>query len=255
MKESEVEHQPLAKEVEVQVAVSNITGDEVTTFQVTSKVTGLGLRRAVAERMSAPVDSARLLLDGEAVVDDAWVVPESRGHETLKFVLIKIIVPRHIQPFPLLSDNYWSTAATAWDDGDFLRKLFADRPDAALASVTLTQNEGCVKGIRCIYRTSDGEVEAPRHDESWRGGYYVYHWPEVPPVTLVLEEGERINLVKARVGEILDGLELFTDRGQRVAAGGQGGNLHQVDIEEGSCVVGFSGHENCVLVRLGFYLL
>ena len=38
-------------------------------------------------------------------------------------------------------------------------------------------------------------------------------------------------------------------------AGGQGGNLHQVDIEEGFCVVGFSGHENGVLVRLGFYLL
>lgn len=248
------EKQTLAEKAPVMVIVSNIAGEEVITFHTTSEETGLGLRRKVAERMSASVDTVRLVLDGEAV-GDVWVVPESS--ETVKLLFIRVAMPRHIQPLACDSNNFWNRSAEAWDDGDFLRRLFSERSDAELASVTLTHNEGCVKGIRCTYRTAAGEVNAPRHDcPSRYTGFYAGNWPDVPPATLVLEEGERINRVTARTGEVLDRLELFTDRGQSVAVGGDGGDFRQVDLEEGSYVIGFSGHENSgVLVRLGFYLL
>jgi len=242
----------LAEKAPVPVIVSNIAGEEVITFHTTSEETGLGLRRKVAERMNASVDTVRLVLEGEAV-GDVWVVPES--YETVKLLFISVVMPRHIQPLALDSDNFWNKSAEAWDDGDFLRTLFSERSDAELASVTLTQNEGCVKGIHCTYRTAAGEVNAPRHDCP-SSGFYADNWPDVPPATLVLEEGERINRVTARTGEVLDRLEIFTDRGQSVAVGGNGGSFREVDFEEGSYVIGFSGHENSgVLVRLGFYLL
>jgi hypothetical protein len=180
-----------------------------------------------------------------------------KNAESWKAAPANVTLPgsKHLQPLPLSVGNVWSEKATLFDDAPFLKKLLASHPEAELASITIKQNKGCVLGVQCRYRTNQAVIDAPLHNGGGVMGWYASNWPQKPDVTLVLEPGEHIDRVIVRTGEIIDRLELHTDRGQSVIAGGPGGGDKTIEMEKGSYVFGFSGHEYAgVLVRLGFHV-
>eukprot|EP00411_Alexandrium_monilatum_P109129 CAMPEP_0175703384 /NCGR_PEP_ID=MMETSP0097-20121207/36491_1 /TAXON_ID=311494 /ORGANISM="Alexandrium monilatum, Strain CCMP3105" /LENGTH=283 /DNA_ID=CAMNT_0017010675 /DNA_START=17 /DNA_END=868 /DNA_ORIENTATION=+ len=242
-----------AGSLEVQVA-NLMTGALVATVPLGPGEDCGVLKARIAEQAGKPKGKIRLVLDGDALAD-SWRPPSGADPVRLGLVIVQRTEPDHVEPLPLLQGNYWSDHSRQFDDGPLIRKLLEEDPTAELASVRLTQSEGCVMGIRCKYRTQDGVVEAEPHDEEGYG-WYASHWPRRDSVELELAPGERIVRVVARTGEIMDRLELHTDQGQCVAAGGAGGADRRVEIEQGSHVIGFSGHRNGgVLIRLGFHIV
>mmetsp|Transcript_27923 Transcript_27923/g.59126 ORF Transcript_27923/g.59126 Transcript_27923/m.59126 type:complete len:263 (+) Transcript_27923:62-850(+) len=242
-------------EVAIDVHISNLlTGAPIATFKVKASETGGDLKVKLAEYTGKQASKLRLVFDGDAI-GDAWRPAAVCGPVALGMCVVQRTDPEHIEPLPLLQTNYWSTAATPFDDGEFLRGLLQEDPTAELASVKLIQSEGCVKGICCKYRTQTGIVDAPAHDEQGYG-FYSDRWPESAAAVLEMEPGEHIVRVLAKTGEILDRLELHTDLGKSVIAGGDGGGAAKVDIEQGSHIFGFSGHRaGGVMVRVGFHIM
>eukprot|EP00420_Gonyaulax_spinifera_P019685 CAMPEP_0197908264 /NCGR_PEP_ID=MMETSP1439-20131203/66533_1 /TAXON_ID=66791 /ORGANISM="Gonyaulax spinifera, Strain CCMP409" /LENGTH=266 /DNA_ID=CAMNT_0043529747 /DNA_START=44 /DNA_END=844 /DNA_ORIENTATION=+ len=212
------------------------------------------LKTKLSDQTGHPPSKIRLVMGGDALAN-SWCPPSDSAPLELGLCIVHRTNPEHSEPLPLKQGNYWSDNATPFDDGEFIAKLLQEDPSAELASVQLTQSEGCVWGVSCEYRCEAGVVPSPPHDQ--RGyGWYAGNWPEREAVKLELAPGERIVRVVARAGEIVDRLELHTDLGQSIAAGGEGGSARRVDIEQGAHVIGFSGHRNGgVLVRLGFHVM
>lgn len=237
----------------IEVRIDNIvSGTPVATLTMSAAEDCSSLKARLSELLGKPSGKIRLVLHGSALAN-SWRPPSDSGPLQLGLCFVSRTDPEHVEPLPLARGNYWSDNATSFDDGEFLAKLLLEDPMAELASVQLAHNGECVWGILCEYRTKDGIVAAPQHNLR---GYGWYANGEEQAVKLELAPGERIVRVMARCGEIMDRLELHTDLGQSIAAGGDGGSAVKVDIEQGTHVFGFSGHRSAgALVRLGFHIM
>jgi len=251
----DAEAAPAAAAAATEVVVGNVfTGARVATLSAAAGETAKTIKARLASEMGVPCGKLRLVLDGDAL-GDGWLVPPGAGRLNLGLGIVQRTEPEHLEPLALVEGNYWSTSATPFDDGEFLRDLLLKDPSAELAAVRLTHREGSVSGIACSYRTRDGLVDAPPHDQPGYG-WYAGRGEDAPAVTLELAPEERIVRVEARAGEVLDRLELHTDRGQSAVAGGRGGSARRVELEPGCHVFGFSGHRNGgTVVRLGFHVM
>lgn len=111
---------------------------------------------------------------------------------------------------------------------------FVDEPPAngKLTKVCLYHAEFCC-GLQTVYQTADG-------DEITTNARRGHHCRNQSEVWLELQEGEDIQLVSGRAGDIIDHLSLHTNFGRTISAGrSQGGDPFQ--FEGSKPVVGFLG--------------
>lgn len=106
-----------------------------------------------------------------------------------------------------------------------------------------------VLGIECIYEIN---------------GEYIYRGPnmasykdkpeKVHVATLTMAVDEFITNVCVRAGSVIDSIHMHTNKANGFTAGGDGGEIHEVDIPEGYCVGYIGGGKNGHIHNFKFHI-
>ncbi len=131
-------------------------------------------------------------------------------------------------------------SAEAFDDESWISQMF----NYSLAEVKLFHDGRFCYGVQTFY-TMDGTKKSP--------GTHMIFANGLKADSFVLQVDEHITTALIRAGDIVDGITLYTDKGRRFTAGGQGGNPYVVHAPKGMQIVAFRGTLGDHLSRLQVY--
>jgi len=131
-------------------------------------------------------------------------------------------------------------SAEAFDDESWISQMF----NYTLSEVKVFHDGKVCYGIQTFYNI-DGTKKSP--------GTHMIFANGIKADSFLLQEDEHITTALIRAGDIVDGITLYTDKGRRFVAGGQGGNPYVVHAPNGSQIVAFRGTLGDQLSRLQVY--
>lgn len=131
-------------------------------------------------------------------------------------------------------------SAEAFDDESWISQMF----NYSLAEVKVFHDGKFCYGIQTFYNI-DGTKKSP--------GTHMIFASGIKADSFALQEDEHVTTALIRAGDIIDGITLYTDKGRKFTAGGQGGNTYLVNAPQGMQIVAFRGTLGDQLSRLQVY--
>jgi len=130
--------------------------------------------------------------------------------------------------------------AEAFDDESWISQMF----NYSLAEVKVFHDGKYCYGIQTFYHM-DGTKKSP--------GTHMIFASGLKADSFILQEDEHIITALIRAGDIIDAITLYTDKGRKFHAGGQGGNPYAIHAPKGGQIVAFRGTLGDQLSRLQVY--
>lgn len=157
---------------------------------------------------------------------------------------------REFTPLSVYRSMYHGgTPGQHFDDIAFLRK----HPGSVIHKIEVWASS-FVFGLQVTYRDSNTNKVTGKGVKSYsKSGYYGYSGGQASTKSFTLVEGEFINQVTIRSGEIVDGFQLGTNYGRIEQFGGLGGTHHDLLIPANHQVLGFFGGLSSVMARMGVF--